>query len=248
MSTDAATFRPCVVIPTYDNPVTLRNVVRQARAHVPDVLVIDDGSHEAGRLACEALAQEGLAHVTRRAHNGGKGAAVKTGFGVARERHFTHVVQVDADGQHELARIPAFVEAAAAAPGALVLGYPVYDESAPKGRLVARRITRFWVNLELGSSEVVRDAMVGFRVYPLGRVVPVEGDRMDFDVEIAVRMARAGVPVINLPVGVRYLTATEGGTSHFQLIGDNLRLTWLHTRLCVVGLFRWFARPLRLPR
>lgn len=248
MSTAAAAFRPCVVIPTYDNPLTLRDVVRQARAHVPDVFVIDDGSHEAGRLACEALAQEGLAHVTRRAENGGKGAAVKTGFGVARERGFTHVVQVDADGQHDLARIPAFIEAAAASPEALVLGYPVYDESAPRGRLVARRITRFWVNLELGSSEVVRDSMVGFRVYPLSYVVPVQGDRMDFDVEIAVRMARAGVPVINLPVGVRYLAPPEGGTSHFQLIGDNLRLTWLHTRLCVAGLFRWFARPLRLPR
>ena len=241
-------FRPCVIVPTYDNPVTIHDVVTRARQHCPDVIVIDDGSDDLGRLACAAIAEEGLAHVTRRKSNGGKGAAVKAGFEVARELGFSHALQVDADGQHDLGRIPAFLDQARARPDALLLGYPIYDTSAPKGRLLARRITQFWVSLELGSADIVRDAMVGFRVYPLAAAmeVPVRGNRMDFDVEIAVRMARAAVPVINLPVGVRYLSQEEGGTSHFRAFGDNLRLSWLHTRLCVAGLWRWFTRRLRL--
>jgi glycosyltransferase involved in cell wall biosynthesis len=212
------------------------------------VIVVDDGSDEPGRHECERLAARGLAHVTHRPRNGGKGAAVKTGFSVALERGFTHALQVDADGQHDLARAPAFLEQATKRPDALVLGYPVYDDSAPRGRLLAREITRFWVNLEVGSSDLVRDAMVGFRVYPLAEAtaLPIHGNRMDFDVEIAVQMARAGVPVLNLPVGVRYLSDEEGGASHFQTFRDNLRLSWLHTRLCVSGLWRWFSARLRL--
>lgn len=241
-------FRPCVIVPTYDNPLTVRGVVRRVRQHCADVIVVDDGSDEPGRAACDALANEGLANVTRRVRNGGKGAAVKTGFDVARELGFSHALQVDADGQHDLERIPDFLQQARERPDALILGYPIYDASAPKGRLVARGITKFWVNLELGSPDVVTDAMVGFRVYPLAAAmgVPVRGNRMDFDVEIAVRMARAGVAVINLPVGVRYLTREEGGTSHFQTFRDNVRLSWMHTRLCVLGLWHWVRTRLRL--
>ncbi len=245
---DPLVFRPCILVPTYNNPVTLRAVVERVRQHCDEVLVVDDGSDEAGRLACEAVAGEGLALLTRRDSNGGKGAAVKTGFKVARGLGFSHALQVDADGQHDIARIPAFLEQSKARPEALLLGFPVYDESAPRGRLIARQITRFWVALELGSADIVRDAMVGFRVYPLASAmaVSVRGNRMDFDVEIAVQMVRAGVPVINLPVAVRYLSNEEGGTSHFHAVRDNLRLSWMHTRLCVLGLWRWFAARLRL--
>lgn len=245
---EQAAFRPCVIVPTYNNPLTVHAVVSRVRQHCADVIVIDDGSDQPGRLACQAVAKQGLARVTTREENGGKGAAVKTGFELARTLGFSHALQVDADGQHDLDRAPAFLEQARDRPDALLLGYPIYDESAPRGRLVARRITGFWVRLELGSSDIVKDAMVGFRVYPLAAVakVSVVGNRMDFDVEIAVRMARAGVPVINLPVAVRYLTQEEGGTSHFQTFRDNVRLSWMHTRLCVAGLWHWFTTRLRL--
>lgn len=242
-------YRACAVVPTYDNPETIGRVVEAVRAHVPEVIVVDDGSGADGRAACEALSGRGLAHVVRRPRNGGKGAAVKTGLETARGRGFTHAFQVDADGQHDLGRMPAFLDASRAAPGSAVLGYPVYDETAPRGRLAARRITRFWVDLEVGGSGIVEDAMVGFRIYPLAETLalPVRSDRMDFDVEIAVRLVWAGVPVVNLPVGVRYLSAEEGGRSHFQPLRDNLRISWMHSRLCTLGASRWFLRKLHLP-
>lgn len=235
-------LRLCAIIPTFNNPMTIAAVVNAVRGVIADVIVVDDASSEAGERACAELGAAELAVCVRRNCNGGKGAAVKTGFEEAVKRGFTHAVQVDADGQHDLTQLAALIEAARAAPDALVLGYPIYDASAPKGRMAARKITRFWVNLEVGAPGIVNDAMVGFRVYPLKRALGARAtsDRMDFDVEIVVRMVWDGAPVVNVPVQVRYLTAEEGGVSHFQAVRDNLRISRLHSRLMTEKCMRWF--------
>jgi len=239
-------FRPCVIIPTYDNPATIRAVVEEARRYVPDVLVVDDGSHAEGRAACEALARDGLAEVHHRPENGGKGAAVKDGFRLAHARGFTHAVQVDGDGQHDLDRIPEFVEVARAHPEALILGYPVYDHTLHRGRYVARLVTRFWNFVEV-LGPTIGDSMCGFRVYPLEAALAsgTRGDRMDFDIEIPVRMVWNGVPVRNEPIPVRYLTAEEGGVSHYRHFHDTLKISLLHNRLVVEGFLRLLTWPFR---
>ncbi|MEE9385373.1 MAG: glycosyltransferase family 2 protein [Nannocystaceae bacterium] len=232
-------FRPCAVIPTFDNPKTVRKVAERVRAHISRVFVVDDGSGISGRTQCEALAIDGIAHVERRLQNGGKGAAVKTGFELARRDGFTHVLQVDADAQHDLSVIPRFLAAGSTQPEALVLAHPVYDASAPAARLIARRFTRFWVDLEVGPHRIT-DAMVGFRLYPLPAAMKAAaaGNRMDFDIEIAVRMVWAGVNVVNLPVAVHYPSRQDGGVSHFQPLRDNLRFVSLHSRLCTLAAVR----------
>lgn len=237
-------FRPCILIPTYNNPKTIRQVVTLARSYASNIVVVDDGSDAHARAILEEIHQEGLAHVVHRPRNGGKGAAVKTGFQYAAEQGFTHALQVDGDGQHDLSVIDAFLEQAEKHPDALIIGYPQYDASVPEHRLKAREFTNFWVNLEIGQKHVVRDAMIGVRVYPLHVVtrLPVWGDRMDFDVEIAVRYAWTQLGVVNLPVPVRYLSAEEGGVSHFRIWEDNLRFAWLHTRLCTLRLVRTLLR------
>ena len=232
-----APFRPCALVPTYDNPLTIRRVVERIRAFLPEVVVVDDGSAEPGREAVAALGREGLAHVHRRERNGGKGAAVKTGFEVAQRLGFTHALQVDADGQHCLEDLPRFLEAGRARPQALVLGAPIFDASAPKGRLRARQITCFWTNLETGG-KVIEDPMCGFRLYPVEPALAcgASGERMDFDPEIAVRLVWMGLPVVNLPTRVHYVRREEGGVSHFQMFWDNLRISWMHTRLVALAL------------
>ena len=243
-----APFRVCALIPTYDNPETVRSVAEQVRKFIPDVLVVDDHSATLGEQACAALEADGTALVRRRERNGGKGAAVKTGFAFAREQGFTHAFQVDADGQHDLTQIPKFLEIARANPDALLLGCPEYDGSAPRHRVVARKFTRLWVNLEVGGAGIIEDSMIGFRIYPIEAAlsVPVWGDRMDFDIEVAVRMVWAGVRTINIPVPVRYLSEEEGGLSHFQPLRDNLRFAALHCRLCTMGCTIWCMRKVGL--
>ena len=177
---------------------------------------------------------------------------MKDALRIASELEFTHALQVDADGQHTLEDIPRMLEAAEAAPTALVLGRPVFDETAPKARLVGRKITIFWTRLEVGG-DAIEDPMCGFRVYPLpvSAEVRVWGDRMDFDPEIAVRLVWEGVPTRNVPTRVRYVSEDEGGVSHFHAFKDNVLISLMHSRLMTLkimrALFGWMWRK-RLPR
>jgi glycosyltransferase involved in cell wall biosynthesis len=241
-------FRPCVLVPTYNNPATLRDVVLRVREHLADVVVVDDGSGPEARAVCEKLAAEGLARVHHRARNGGKGAAVKDGFREARGLGFSHALQVDADGQHAIDDIPRLLDAARARPDALVLGQPIFDASAPKARRYGREITRFWTSVEAGGP-VIGDPMCGFRVYPLDAAIAsaTRGDAMDFDPEIAVRMVWLGVPVVHVATRVRYIPRAEGGVSHFRMVRDNALISWMHTRLMLTRIARWFVPGRRLP-
>jgi glycosyltransferase involved in cell wall biosynthesis len=225
-------FRPCALVPTFDNPMTVERVVAEVRQHLEDVIVVDDGSGGAGRAAIDAIEQGRTARVVRRARNGGKGAAVKTGLGAARELGFSHALQIDADGQHDAHDIPRFLELAAAHPEAAVLGHPLFDASTPRGRRAAHALTNFWTRVETGGP-VIEDPQCGYRVYPIAAALGVaaRSDRMAFDIEIAVRLVWAGVPVKNVPTRVRYLAPASGGISHFRPFRDNVGISLMHTRL-----------------
>lgn len=235
-----------VLIPSYDTGPRVYDTVRQARARWCPVWVVVDGSSDgtAEGLQQLAAADPGL-RVFVLPHNQGKGAAVLHGLQQAQAAGFTHALAMDSDGQHPAALIPAFMQASAARPEAMVLGRPVFDASAPLLRVRGRRISNAWTDLEtLGAG--IGDALFGFRVYPVAALVQVMQAsrfmrRMDFDTEAVVRLAWRGVKPLNLDAPVRYFSAEEGGVSHFRYGRDNLLLTWMHTRL-VVGFL------LRLPR
>lgn len=243
----SAPTRTCAVIPTYNNPLTIAAVVTEVRRHLDDVLIVDDGGHADSRRVLDEIATAGAARVIRREQNGGKGAAVKTGLRAAHELGFSHALQIDADGQHDTADIPKFLAHAAERPQAAVLGHPVYDETMPRGRRAAHALTNFMVFLQTGGRAIV-DPQCGFRVYPIGPALNVAAaaDRMAFDIEIAVRLVWAGVPIVNVPTGVRYLAREAGGTSHFRPVRDNVAITLLHTRLLFASVRRHlgFARRL----
>ena len=124
----------------------------------------------------------------------------------------------------------------------MISGCPIYDSSVPKHRYLSRYITHFWVWVETLSFDIV-DSMCGFRVYPLSAVEDLMskqtlGKRMDFDIEILVRLYWQGVKVTFLPTQVIY---SENGVSHFRALHDNVGISWLHTRL-------FFGMLLRSPK
>lgn len=231
-------FKPCVLIPTYDNPATIGRVVESVRAYSLDTIVIDDGSSEPTQRALRELCARGLCRVVRRERNGGKGAAVKTGFAAAIQLGFTHALQLDADGQHSSDDIPRFLEASRAQPAALILGAPQFGPEAPRARLYGRKISVFFARLEAGG-RFIADPLCGFRMYPLASAAACapRADRMQFDPEIAVRMVWAGVPVQNLPTKVTYVSRADGGVSHFQVVRDNARISFMHSRLMCTMIF-----------
>jgi glycosyltransferase involved in cell wall biosynthesis len=169
------------------------------------------------------------------ATNQGKGAAVLAGLDAANAAGFTHVLTMDADGQHPADLIPQFMAASQAHPDAMILGKPVFDASAPRARVYGREISNAWANLETLWAGI-GDSLYGFRVYPIASLRDLMHAqkwmrRFDFDPEAAVRLCWRGVRPINLPAPVRYLSAAEGGVSHFRYFRDNTLLTWMHLRL-----------------
>ena len=195
-------------------------------------------------MALAALdAPEHGVRVTRLDTNRGKGAAVLAGFGLARAAGFSHCLQVDADGQHDVTAVADMLALARNRPEAVVAGWAVYDGSAPLGRVMGRWITHVCVWIETLSFGI-RDSMCGLRVYPLAAVAALIdqgagiGEGMDFDTEIIVRLHRAGTPVVNHPVRVAY---PPGNLSNFRMWRDNWRITRMHTRLLLGTLFTWPA-------
>jgi glycosyltransferase involved in cell wall biosynthesis len=240
-------MRLCAIIPTYNNPQTLEEVVARVREHIDDVVVVDDGSAEPARALVQRLADAGRCQVVFRPENGGKGAAVKTGLAWAHEHAFDYALQIDADLQHNTDDIPKLVAGVKDVPeGTLVLAQPVFDASAPKGRLRARKITVFFAMVEtLGKK--VGDPLCGYRVYPVETALRVKarGDAMDFDPEIAVRLVWAGVSVVHVPTPVIYRSADEGGVSHYRKWRDTLLIAGTHFWLCTEGVIRLLSYPVR---
>jgi len=236
--------KPCVVIPHYNSNGALRGVLERLDALKLPVIVVDDGSDAMDLAEAKSSCADHGATLVERAVNGGKGAALKTGLLEAHARGFTHALQVDADGQHRVEDIPFFLEASRKRPEALILCSPLYGDDVPLGRLVGRQISRIWAWIET-LSFAISDPLIGFRVYPLEpsvRLVQrgVLGDRMEFDLQIAVRLRWLGLPVVNIPSPIGY---PQGGVSHFRMVADNAKLSGAHTRL-VLGMLRrlpWIA-------
>jgi glycosyltransferase involved in cell wall biosynthesis len=228
------------VIPVYNHELAVPAVAAALRAHGLPVLMVDDGSNESCRLALEKLARETGDGLVRQAVNGGKGAAVITGLREALARGYTHALQVDADGQHDLRDVPRFLDAARREPEAVICGRPVFDASIPKVRFLSRYITHALVWLQTLSFSAVRDSMCGFRLYPLRAVLEVVdrdgvGRRMDFDVELLVKLVWRGRTLRWIDTQVSY---PADGVSHFRMLNDNLRLAGMHVRLVLGMLWR----------
>lgn len=227
-----------VLIPSYNPGPGVLDTVRQARAQWNPVWVVVDGSTDGTDRSLQALAatDPGL-RVIVLPQNQGKGSAVLEGIEQAARAGFTHALTMDSDGQHPADLIPTFMAASQRDAGSMVLGKPVFGPEAPALRVNGRKVSNGWANLEtlwMG----VGDSLYGFRVYPIAPLAKImRGNRFmrrfDFDPEAVVRLCWAGVRPVNIDAPVRYLSAEEGGVSHFKYLRDNTLLTWMHTRLFI---------------
>ena len=206
------------------------------------MVVVDDGSDPpVGARIRDLCTRFADAEYLRHPFNGGKGFAVMCGIARAGEREFTHAVQVDADGQHDLSSLDALLAMSRCNPTAIVSGVPKFDQRIPMSRRIWRPFTNFWVAVNSVSLRMP-DAMCGFRVYPVDAVLnlvrrSVPARRMDFDVEILVKAHWAGIPIAGVPVRVSY---PKENFSNFNVLRDNVLLSALQTRL-------FFGMLLRLP-
>lgn len=225
----------CFVVPHYNHAHAFQAFVERLLAKNLPCIVVDDGSDAENKQILKTILQ---AHpeISLAEHdlNYGKGKAMWTGATLALKMGFTHMIQIDADGQHDVGDVDKLIAMSEEFPTAIISGAPQFDDSAPKSRLYGRKVTDFWVALETWSLKV-KDSLCGFRVYPLKQYENVYkkyniGKRMQIDTDILVKSIWEEIDVKFVDTKVIY---HEGGVSHFHYLRDNLRLIWLHIRLMI---------------
>ena len=229
------------VIPVYRHGSTLEAVVKSLLAYDFPIIVVDDGNDEENRAYISEVAEKySLVTLVTRKRNGGKGKALSDGIRKAGEMGLTHVLQLDSDGQHDAAKAQRFIELSEQNPKAIICGYPEYEADAPKSRVNGRKFANGWIHIVTLSCDI-KDAMIGFRIYPvepfvkmLKRTLYIDG-RMGFDIEVLVRQYWSGVPVISEPVKVFY---PADGISNYNYFTDTIRVSGTYARLCIGLIFR----------
>jgi len=229
-----------VLIPVYRHGKTACPIAeRFASMGIPVILVDDGNEEETKTLLADCAAKTRGIVLVRLEKNTGKGGAFIKGLEKAAQLGLTHVLQVDADGQHDDTAAAFFFEQAAQHPGRIICGLPEFDETAPRSRVIGRKISTFWAAIVTLSTRL-KDTHCGFRVYPVDEALritryPFLDKRMGFDTEILARLYWNGVYPVFFPIKVHY---PAGGISNFRVVRDNIRISWVFTRLCAGMLFR----------
>lgn len=207
------------LIPAYNSAATVGDVVSGSLRALSAVLVVDDGSDDGTGAAAAQAGADVIRHPTNR----GKGAALLTGFRHLAERGFARAVTLDADGQHPPEEIATLLAASDADPQALVIGVRKKEGQhiAASNRL-ANRLA------DLAVSWIARrrllDTQSGFRVYPIAPTLALgaQSPRFEFETEIIIRAAQAGIAVREVGTQVHYPPPAVR-QSHFRRVADTAR-------------------------
>ena len=230
----------CVIVPTYNNAGTLKDVLTRVLAQGLPVIVVNDGCTDgtAALLAEAALPVTVLTHERNR----GKGIALRTGLDHARKAGFRYAITLDADGQHYPEDLPLFLEAIDCHPGALILGSrDLTAENMPGGNTFANRFSNFWFRLQTGKR--VPDTQTGYRAYPLEKLPSLRllTARYEAELSLLVFSAWKGVELVPVPIRVCY---PEDRVSSFRPFRDFFRISVLNTFLCILALLYGYPRML----
>lgn len=227
-----------IVIPFYNHFSCFKQVAKRFASEKQDILVVNDGSTVIETNQLVQLCKKYSFSYIFSGKNSGKGAAVLMGMQYALAKGYTHLLQIDADGQHSISDIKKFLKKSAEYPDSIINGNPIYGKEAPKSRLYGRKITTFWVSIETGGAKI-GDTMCGFRVYPLHlikKIIPIlYFKRMGFDTEIIVKSYLNKINIIDIPTCVKY---PKSGMSHFRPLHDNLLISIMHASLCCYAIYK----------
>jgi glycosyltransferase involved in cell wall biosynthesis len=233
-------LRVMVVIPVYNHGTTLRSVVERVLQLHDAVLVVDDGSTDDG---LDSIAHLNV-HRLRHSRNLGKGAAILSAAWKGEALGMTHMVTLDADGQHDPEDLHLFISALKQFPRAIVVGKRDFEAGyVPSGSRVGRRISNFWLWVQTGRR--LGDTQSGYRGYPIRvlKALKLRERRYAFENEVLAKGAWAGIEFVEVNIRTFY-PADEERVSHFHLFFDNLRLSLLNARLTLRAMIPWPHRKL----
>lgn len=237
-------YKICVVIPTYNNPKTLRKILDGVLVYTSDVILVNDGSGLETITILKEYPQIEQIHLPK---NKGKGNALKTGFKQALKLGFEYVITLDSDGQHYPSDLPVFVEALEnnVSKDILIIGDRNMNEadvlaSSSKGN----RVSSYWVRAVTGLD--LKDSQSGFRLYPIKAMEHIRffknTRKFEFEVEAIVKAHWAGIDILHVPINVLYDMSER--VSHFRPFMDIARIVVLIIWFLLVKLFYIIPRNL----
>lgn len=230
--TSLSTLHYCVIIPTYNNEKTLKRVLDQTLPFTSNIIVVNDGSTDS---TSEILSGYPEISVINQPKNQGKGMALRLGFKEALRQNFDYAVTIDSDGQHFPADIPVFLSEIEKNGDALLIGdRNMQQEGIPGKSSFGNRISSFWFWFETGIR--LKDTQSGFRLYPIQQMKNFQyfTRKFEFEIEVIVKAAWAGIPVKNVPIQVLYDESER--VSHFRPFKDFIRISLLNTWLVLLAL------------
>ncbi len=222
----------CIIIPTYNNEKTLRRVLDKTLVFTNEIIVVNDGSTDS---TVEILKEYPQIKIIHQPKNQGKGMALRTGFKEALKLGFDYAVTIDSDGQHFPEDIPVFLEEIQKNGEALLIGdRNMEQEGIPGKSSFGNRFSNFWYQFETGIQ--LNDTQSGFRLYPIRRMKDLKffTQKFEFEIEVIVKAAWAGIPVKNVPIQVLYDESER--VSHFRPFKDFTRISLLNTWLVLLTL------------
>lgn len=233
----------CVLIPTYNNAKTIENVITSTLDYCDEVILVNDGCTD---NTAEILAKYPQLTIVTHPVNQGKGVGLRNGFKKAVESGFDYVISIDSDGQHYPSDFIVFLNKIEQEPGSLIIGARnMTVENVPTKSTFGNKFSNFWFWAETGIS--LPDTQSGYRLYPVQRLKKIWlfTTKFELEIEVIVKAAWRGIPVVSVPVSVYYAPQEERVT-HFKASRDTTRISFLNAYLTILALAFW--RPVMLLR
>jgi glycosyltransferase involved in cell wall biosynthesis len=233
----------CVLIPTYNNAKTIEGVIQSTLEYCDDVIIVNDGCTD---HTAEILARYPQLTVVTHPVNQGKGVGLRNGFKKAVEAGFDYAISIDSDGQHYPKDFILFLNKIEKEPGSLIIGARnMTVENVPNKSTFGNKFSNFWFWAETGIR--LPDTQSGYRLYPVQRLKKIWlfTTKFELEIEVIVKAAWRGIPVVSVPVSVYYAPAGER-VSHFIPSRDSTRISFLNTYLVILAALFW--RPVMLVR
>lgn len=226
----------CVLIPTYNNGGTIEQVIISTLRYCGEVIVVDDGCTDNTK---QVLSKYPQLIVITHAANQGKGMGLRHGFKKAAELGLDYAITIDSDGQHYPSDFIIFLDKIEQEPGSLIIGARnMAVDNVPDKSTFGNKFSNFWYWVETGIR--LPDTQSGYRLYPVQRLkkITLFTTKFELEIEVIVKAAWRGIPVVQVPVSVYYAPQGER-ISHFRPGKDFTRISFLNTYLCLLAFLFW---------
>ena len=222
-----------VVVPAYNNPLTIKSVAKDVLSCGYELIIVDDGSNKVIESMFK-LDERKNTHFIRHNQNEGKGNAIISGMKKAKELGYDYAGCMDGDSQHLASQMKKLVEIYQ--DDQIIIGARNFNvRHVPNGSKFGRWFSNFWACWDTGYK--ITDSLSGFRIYPISILdLKIKTSRFDWEMEVLVRHADAKKKINEIGIECHYPDPKQR-VSHFRKFEDTVAIVWVHVQILP---FKWF--------